>query len=90
MKDLKQNIQENLKEDTNPYPRYYTKYKCVLKCISYDEIICVDVQEDTVDVNITNLSEGYFIKEGYARTNEAVFMAELKKSFIRFDKLINL
>lgn len=89
MKDLKQNIKENLKEDTNPYPRYYTKYRIVVKCVSYDEIISVSVGDEMTEVDISNLSESYYIKEGYARTNKDVFMGEMKKAFIKFDKLIN-
>ena len=87
--DLKQNIKDNLKEDTKPYPKYYTKGKCVLKCVSYNDIITVDVNDDSVDVNITNLSESFFIKEAYKLTNEEHFIAEISKAFNRFDNLIN-
>ena len=89
MKDLKQNIKDNLKEDTNPYPKYYTKGRCVLKCVSYNDIITVDVNDDTVDVNISNLSESFFIKEAYKLTNEEHFIREISKAFNRFDNLIN-
>ena len=41
--DLKQNIKDNLKMDTNPYPKYYTKGNCVVKCLSYDDIITLDI-----------------------------------------------
>jgi len=87
--DLLNNIKENLKMDTNPYPKYYTKYNCVVKCSSYDDIMTVDVSEDSVDVNITNLSESFFIKEAYELTNEEHFIAEIRKAFTRFDNLIN-
>ena len=87
--DLKQNIKDNLDMDTKPYPKYYFKYNCIIKCVSYNEIITVDANDDTVDVNITNLSESYFIKEAYKLTNEDHFNRELSKAFKRFDNLIN-
>jgi len=89
MKDLRNNIKETLKMDTNPYPKYYTKGNCVVKCVSYDDIMTVDVSEYSVDVNITNLSESFFIKEAYKLTNEEHFIAEISKAFNRFDNLIN-
>ena len=87
--DLLNNIKENLNMDTKPYPKYYTKGNCVVKCVSYDDIMTVDVSDDTVDVNITNLSESFFIKEAYKLTNEEHFIAEISKAFKKFDNLIN-
>ena len=87
--DLLNNIKENLNMDTKPYPKYYTKGNCVVKCVSYDDIMTVDVSDDTVDVNITNLSESFFIKEAYKLTNEEHFIAEISKAFNKFDNLIN-
>ena len=87
--DLLNNIKENLNMDTKPYPKYYTKGNCVVKCVSYDDIMTVDVSKDSVDVNITNLSESFFIKEAYKLTNEDHFIAEISKAFNRFDNLIN-
>ena len=87
--DLLNNIKENLNMDTRPYPKYYTKGNCVVKCVSYNDIMTVDVSDDTVDVNITNLSESFFIKEAYKLTNEEHFIAEISKAFNKFDNLIN-
>jgi hypothetical protein len=49
----------------------------------------VDVSKDSVDVNITNLSESFFIKEAYRLTNEEHFISEIRKAFNKFDNLIN-